>query len=466
MPESLIRVGEMETVPLGKLKPYSKNPRRGNVSAIADSLNENGQFRPIVVQHGTNTILAGNHTFHAAKHLGWKEISVVFVEADDEQAKRIVLADNKTADLGAYDDQLLAELLADMQGDYTGTGYQDDEANALIDTILQGGASTDLLDRIVEGEVSERQEHATPPMRGAAEAKEGLEDSDDEDPFEPTDAAIEQHQQVQKDPDSLDDFSGQNSVVTLRDDITFESKLPWHIPELQRNMLIEDLPEPLITWAGKDATPDDGKSFYLYNYGVDSASGMPWDRTILGFYTHDRFFESWWEYPSYYVTRILQSKIVGALTPNFSIYDYPDAGNLFNTYRSRWIGRFMQECGIRIIPDIQWKDSGPSLEWITLGIPVEVPWLSVQLQSRANDTEEQSARDLKAVLDKLRPNNLLVYSGPPGRRIMELVQPSCNVKLMPNRAEVRRGTVFDRKKQDPNLNIKKARKQAVVAGEA
>ena len=69
-----------QLVPLTSLKTYDKNPRKGNVKAIAESLKTNKQYRPIVVQKKSKKILAGNHTFKAAKELGWKEIAVVMTQ--------------------------------------------------------------------------------------------------------------------------------------------------------------------------------------------------------------------------------------------------------------------------------------------------------------------------------------------------------------------------------------------------
>lgn len=116
----------MKKARLADLTPYPGNPRRGNVAAIAESLESNGQYRPIVVQKSTNVILAGNHTAEAAESLGWTTIHAVFVDVDDEQAKTIMLADNRTSDLAEYDETLLAELLNDMSA-LGGTGYSADD---------------------------------------------------------------------------------------------------------------------------------------------------------------------------------------------------------------------------------------------------------------------------------------------------------------------------------------------------
>jgi len=91
------------------------------VKELVESLKANGQYKPIVVQKSTKQIIAGNHLWKAAKELGWTEIDVVELDVDDSQAKKIVAADNRLADLGAYDEKLLLDLLGEI--DLAGTGY-------------------------------------------------------------------------------------------------------------------------------------------------------------------------------------------------------------------------------------------------------------------------------------------------------------------------------------------------------
>lgn len=122
----------MERVPLDSVEVHPANPRRGNVAAIAESLERNGQFAPIVVQASTRYVLAGNHTTLAARSLQWTDIDAVFVDVDDEAAYRIMLAANRTQELGHYDSDALVELLSYLDGDLIGSGYSDIDVQALI----------------------------------------------------------------------------------------------------------------------------------------------------------------------------------------------------------------------------------------------------------------------------------------------------------------------------------------------
>lgn len=118
-------------VAVSELNAYPNNPRKGDVKLIAESLETYGQYKPITVNRNGNVVLAGNHTLQAAKHLGWAEIEVTFVDVDDATAAKIVAIDNKTSDMGGYDTEKLLELLDELP-DLKHTGYTQDEVDSLI----------------------------------------------------------------------------------------------------------------------------------------------------------------------------------------------------------------------------------------------------------------------------------------------------------------------------------------------
>jgi len=133
----------MKTVKLSILKQYNNNPRIGNVDLIAESLEENGQFRPLVVNKD-NVILAGNHTYLAMKQLKWKTCDVFYVDVDEKEARKIVLVDNRLSDLASYDGTLIANMLGDLQeaGELKGTGFNADD----VDDVLAEFDEVDITD--------------------------------------------------------------------------------------------------------------------------------------------------------------------------------------------------------------------------------------------------------------------------------------------------------------------------------
>lgn len=108
---------KIEQVPISDLKLDRYNVRKHDarsVEAIARSLAEFGQRRPIVVRK--NTVIAGNGTLQAAISLGWQDISVTRVPADwtDQQARAFAIADNRTSELSEWDSEALMAALQDF----------------------------------------------------------------------------------------------------------------------------------------------------------------------------------------------------------------------------------------------------------------------------------------------------------------------------------------------------------------
>lgn len=109
---------KLETLRLTDLVSDPNNARKHddkNLEAIKGSLTQFGQRKPIVIGAG-NVVIAGNGTLAAAKSLGWNEIEVVRVPDDwtPDQAKAFALADNRTAELATWDEQVLASQVLEL----------------------------------------------------------------------------------------------------------------------------------------------------------------------------------------------------------------------------------------------------------------------------------------------------------------------------------------------------------------
>ena len=429
MTQEQIIAGNTTLVDVTKLKGYDKNPRKGNVKAIAESLQTNSQYRPIVVQKNSMKILAGNHTWRAAKELGWKKIAVVFVDVDDDQAKRIVLADNRTNDLAEYDNEILAELLKDL-GDSVGTGYSEDDMNAIMNAVSADAEDVLMVAHEAGERALEQDDALFVPPTGLGNVERP--DSGD------IDFGEEESNDIEKEEGDL------AGVYTLKDDLVFQGSTHWDIPLLRADMMIETLPEELHTWAGSATRDLNWDGYWLYNWGIDSTSGMKdLSKIVLSFYCWDEYIEPWWDNPARHMSKVLNAKIKYAITPNFTPNQMPAALGLYQLYRSRWIGRYLQEIGVRVMPDLQVREQDDFIEFNKKTLPKNLPWAAIQTQNLVGSsrgdgiTAEEAAVHLDWTLKSVRaadPANLLIYAHPKQHEQMtEIFGKERNVLCMPTR---------------------------------
>ncbi|NBW23157.1 MAG: hypothetical protein EBR82_85960, partial [Caulobacteraceae bacterium] len=105
-----VLIDDLELDPVNARKHDDKN-----LKAIAESLKQFGQRKPIVVWG--RTVVAGNGTLVAARSLGWREIVIARIP-DDWDKQRVMayaLADNRSAELAEWDEQVLSEQLKQLE---------------------------------------------------------------------------------------------------------------------------------------------------------------------------------------------------------------------------------------------------------------------------------------------------------------------------------------------------------------
>lgn len=93
------------------------------------------------------------------------------------------------------------------------------------------------------------------------------------------------------------------------------------------------------------------------------------DRVEKGvhFFVDDYQFNRLWTNIDGYLDMLSQFKCV--MSPDFSTYtDFPKAIQIYNHYRKHWVGAYLQEYGIEVIPTISWSDKN-SFEWCFDGEP-------------------------------------------------------------------------------------------------
>lgn len=163
-----VKADGYEVVPVDTLEEYPGNPRRGDVDAIRESIRANGVIGSIIVQKSTRQVLSGNHTLKAIVAEGIEEVPVTWADVDDAAARKIVLAMNRAADLGYYDNDALADMLRQFGDDeeaLVGTLYGSSDLDALMRT-LDASRGTDIGDTHDARTPADRAEdHEASPIR-------------------------------------------------------------------------------------------------------------------------------------------------------------------------------------------------------------------------------------------------------------------------------------------------------------
>ena len=369
---------------------YARNaklhPQR-QIDALKASMTQFGFNNPILVD-ADDVIVAGHGRFEAAKQLGLATLPIIRLgHLTPDQRRAYVIADNKIGDMATYDTELLAREIAEIQG---------------IDTLALGISAKDV------------------------------------------DAAV-------KSVKDLPGLMGDNpitdedrSLMVMQDDVIFPFEGRWELPALRKDRLLK-VPPKLSLWTYNRATEVlDLKPPYLYNYGMDSTRGMPWDKVVVSFYTDDYKFECFWDDTMGCTKELLANKVIGAVSPNYSTF--PNVSTTlrqFNTYRARYVTRYMQEAGINIVPDLNCMWYQPEFEVVVDGLR---GFHTLAIQAHQTLTGAQRVRQNDAfayALDETKASTVLLYA------------PSDALTLYPALAKVRVVRV------EPNTKVKAQYRKAL-----
>ncbi len=135
---------KVELRKLSEIRPYANNPRQNDaaVDAVAASIREFGFRQPIVVDE-EGVIVVGHTRYKAAIKLGLEKVPVHVARGlTPEQVRAYRIADNKTADLAAWDLDLLPEELAELDAagfDLSLIGFSEEELARLLGEEITDG---------------------------------------------------------------------------------------------------------------------------------------------------------------------------------------------------------------------------------------------------------------------------------------------------------------------------------------
>lgn len=126
--------------PITAIRPYDRNPRiipQAAVDAVARSIQAFGFRSPIIVDRD-GVILAGHTRYRAAQQLGLAEVPVVWqTDITDIQARGYRIADNKVAEISAWDRDALDAEVRELAGlgddiDLSAVGLADWELERIL----------------------------------------------------------------------------------------------------------------------------------------------------------------------------------------------------------------------------------------------------------------------------------------------------------------------------------------------
>lgn len=141
--------------------------------------------------------------------------------------------------------------------------------------------------------------------------------------------------------------------------------------------------------------------------GYDKLSENETDK-IVHFFLDDYKFEAIWNDPEPRVEKLKKYKAV--LAPNYSIYtEMPLSLKVYNTFRSRWCGAYLQAKGIKVIPTVVWGE--PNTFWfcfdgITQGSVVAVSTLGVRKE------KSLFMQGYNEMIRKVKPKAIICYGEP------------------------------------------------------
>lgn len=148
------------------------------------------------------------------------------------------------------------------------------------------------------------------------------------------------------------------------------------------------------------------KELLGFNYAKTSEN----KKIGIHFYLDDYQFERVWNSPMEYIQVLEEYDCI--LSPDFSLYmDMPIAMKIWNVYRSRLIGQFYQNSGIKVIPTISWAEE-ETFEFCFDGIPkgsiVSVSTIGVKQDKEAFKIWKNGMDEM---IRRIEPSAILVYGG-------------------------------------------------------
>jgi len=164
---------EKKEVLLSVLKTPEKNTRihpEKQILEMRRSLQKWGQYKNIVIDEN-NLILAGNGLVEAMRAEGWKKAFAFILHGlSENEKKKLMMADNKTAGLGIDNLNNIEAIIAELDGDFDIPGFDDDVLKSINAASEEISAALDDYGKATEENLSD--------IEARADANEAEEDQE------------------------------------------------------------------------------------------------------------------------------------------------------------------------------------------------------------------------------------------------------------------------------------------------
>jgi hypothetical protein len=150
---------EIKYIPIKQLKAWGKNPRKNDKAAekLVKLIEAHGFINPVICTRD-NTIRAGHTRVKAANKAGLKEVPVIYVDMDEEQASAFAIADNKSSQYSEWDFELLKNVFEELDAfnyDLELTGFDMAEAQIYFEVNKQDAPDYSILDDELDDKLTE-----------------------------------------------------------------------------------------------------------------------------------------------------------------------------------------------------------------------------------------------------------------------------------------------------------------------
>lgn len=372
---------------------WRKHPNRQK-NAIGASIKANGWADTLLFNETTGRLIDGHARRAVAIRDGIDSVPVLVGSWTEEQEKHLLATLDPMAAMAETDAEALTSL--------TDMIREDEEAFASL-----GEKDQEILETVNE----ELETYAFNVSIG-----------DDRDTFLPKQKIVSEVESVLRQEVEQPVFT-----FEVDDEVIFKSSNEWGIPDLLEEELCTHIPRD--TWDRNDDTNT------IDSWYCQSARPFPKDREggVLGFFTEDYRFENYWNNKKGTLEKLLREEWDGVCAIDFSIYwDYPKAVNMYQLYRSRWLARFWQEFGIKVIPVIQ-GGLDEDVDLILETLPRYVPVMATQCRTLNRGGKRNWSTFIELIdntIQVVKPETIVIYGGKEHKKKLSGLPSGCEYVLI------------------------------------